>query len=81
MWVILQNVKPEVSKTAKDMKDSKRLWNYFKLEDPGDFPGSPVVKTPPPTVGGASLIPGPRTKIPHTAQHGQKKKKNQIGEA
>ena len=33
----------------------------------GDFPGGPGVKTPPSKVGGASLIPGLGTKIPHAS--------------
>ena len=30
-----------------------------------DFPGGPVVKNPPSNAGGAGLIPGLGTKIPH----------------
>ena len=33
-----------------------------------DFPGDPVVKTPPSNAGGAGLIPGQGTKIPHAPQ-------------
>ena len=31
----------------------------------GDFPGGPVVKNPPSSVGDGSSIPGRGTKIPH----------------
>ena len=42
-----------------------------------DFPGGPVVKTPPSTAGGAGLIPGWESKIPHATQRGQKKRKKE----
>ena len=32
-----------------------------------DFPGSPAVKTSPSKAGGACLIPGSGTKIPHAS--------------
>ena len=32
-----------------------------------DFPGGPVVKTSPSNAGGAGLIPGQGTKIPHAS--------------
>ena len=32
-----------------------------------DFPGSPMVKTLPSNAGGAGLIPGQGTKIPHAS--------------
>ena len=38
----------------------------------GAFPGGPVVKTPHFKAGGAGLLPGQETKIPHAVQHGQK---------
>ena len=34
----------------------------------GDFPGSPLVKTPPSKVGGEGLVPGLGNKIPHASQ-------------
>ena len=40
-----------------------------------DFPGGPVVKTPPSNAGGANLIPGQGTKIPYAARYDKKKKK------
>ena len=45
----------------------------------GDFPGSPVVKTPASTAGGTGSIPGQGTKIPHATWHSQKKKINRTG--
>ena len=45
---------------------NKRSWK---------FPGSPVVRALYFTAGGMGLIPGWGTKIPHAAEHGQKKKK------
>ena len=33
-----------------------------------DFPGGPVVKTPPSNAGGAGSIPGPGPKISHALQ-------------
>ena len=39
-----------------------------------DFPGSPMVKTLPSNAGGAGLIPGQGTQIPHTSRSSQKKK-------
>ena len=39
-----------------------------------DFPGGPVVKTPPSNEGGTGSIPGRGTKIPHAAWRNQKKK-------
>ena len=39
-----------------------------------DFPGSPVVKTPPSKAGGSGLIPVQETKIPHAERNGQKLK-------
>ena len=33
-----------------------------------DFPGGPAVRTSPSKAGGAGLIPGQRTKIPHASQ-------------
>ena len=39
-----------------------------------DFPGGVVVKTPAFTAGSMGLIPGQGTKIPHAAQHSQKKR-------
>ena len=44
----------------------------------GDFPGGPVVKTPHfqcRDAGGAGVIPGRGTNIPHAARCSQKKKK------
>ena len=41
----------------------------------GNFPGSPVVKTPRFTAGGAGSISGWGMEIPHAACCGQKKKK------
>ena len=38
---------------------------FFKNET-GDFPGGPVIKTSS-NAGGADLIPGQRTKFPHTS--------------
>ena len=35
---------------------------------PRNFPGGPVVKTAPSNAGGAGLILGQRTKIPHALQ-------------
>ena len=47
-----------------------------------DYPGGPVVKTPPSNAGGVGSIPGQGTKVPHAAGCGQKslkkKKKNLI---
>ena len=40
-----------------------------------DYPDSPVVKTLTSNSGGAGLIPGQGTEIPHAVQRGQKKKK------
>ena len=48
---------------------NKRSWK---------FPGSPVVRALYFTAGRMGLIPGWGTKIPHAAEHGQKKKKNQF---
>ena len=39
-----------------------------------DSPGSPVVKTLHLHAGGMGSVPHPGTKIPHAAQHWQKKK-------
>ena len=39
----------------------------LKTNNPGDFPGVPVVKNPPSNAGDTSLIPGQGTKIPHTS--------------
>ena len=39
-----------------------------------NFPGSPVVRTLASTAGGTGSISGGRSKIPHVAQHGPKKK-------
>ena len=47
----------EIFQTSK-----KSLLMYFPNGKCGDFPGGPVVKTPP---GNAGLIPGQGTKIPH----------------
>ena len=43
-----------------------------------DFPGGPVVKTPPSNAGGTGSIPGPGTNIPHAMWYGQKLKKQTI---
>lgn len=45
---------------------------FLKNKNMRGFPGPPVVKLCTSTAGGASLIPGPGTKIPHSAQCGQK---------
>ena len=49
-------------------------------QDPGDFPGSPVVKTLSSTAGRTGSTPGLGTKILHTVGRGQniKKKKRKI---
>ena len=47
----------------------------------GDFPGGPVVKTPHfqcRDAGGAGVIPGRGTNIPHAARCSQKKKKKSL---
>lgn len=40
-----------------------------------DFSGGPVVKAPPSNVGGAGLIPGRETKVPHAMGCSQKLKR------
>lgn len=47
----------------------------FKKAIIRDFPGSPVVKSPPCSAGGVGSIPGLETKIPHAMWFGQKKEK------
>ena len=47
----------------------------FKKAIIRDFPGSPVVKSPPCSAGGVGSIPGLETKIPHAMWFGKKKKK------
>ena len=49
---------------------------FFTIKNsPGmDFPGSPVVESPPSTAGGLGSIPGRGTKIPHAVWCGQKQK-------
>ena len=42
-----------------------------------DFPGGPVVKTPPSNAGGAGSIPGQRAKVPHALRCSQKFKKKE----
>ena len=44
-------------------------------QDPGDFPGSPVVKTLSSTAGRMGSTPGLGTKILHTVGRGQNIKK------
>ena len=44
-----------------------------------DSPGSPVVKTLHLHAGGMGSVPHPGNKIPHAAQHWQKKKKPHLG--
>ena len=39
---------------------------------PGDFPGSPEVKTSPSNAGGAGSVPGKGVKIPHALGHKNK---------
>ena len=48
---------------------------FIKEFSYGDFPGSPVVKTPCFDCRGMGSIPGQGTKILRAARHGQKKKK------
>ena len=45
-----------------------------KIYKVSDFPGSPVVRTLASAEGGTGSISGGRSKIPHVAQRGQKKK-------
>ena len=40
-----------------------------KHTHPGDFPGGPVVKSPPSSAGDKCSIPGQGTKIPHATGH------------
>ena len=47
----------------------------FKNVCSGDFPGSPMVKTPHFQCRSVGSISGRGTKIPHAAWHSQKKKK------
>ena len=47
--------------------------NFLLNHIPRDFPGGPVVHTS--TAGGAHLISGRGTKIPHAEWHSQKNKK------
>ena len=57
-WNVLQ----ERSHTRRGHKTS-----FNKLKRTGDFSGGPAVKNPPSNAGGAGLIPGQGTKIPHAA--------------
>ena len=50
------------------------VWTFVNML--GDFPGAPVVKTPPSNAEDAGSIPGWGTKIPHASQ--PKKKKQNI---
>ena len=51
--------------------------SYFVLEvSIRDFPGGPVVKTSRFHCKGHGFIPAQGTKIPHSTQHSQKKKKS-----
>ena len=43
----------------------------------GDFPGAPVVKTPPFNAENAGSIPGWGTKIPHASQPEKTKQKTE----
>ena len=45
------------------------------MEDFGDFPGGPVVKTSPSKAGGAGSIPDRGAKIPHASWPKKKNKK------
>ena len=49
--------------------------NYKKLRS---FPDGPVVRLPVSSAGRTDLIPDQGTKIPHTVQHSQKKKKMKL---
>ena len=42
-------------------------WSSFKKKINRDFPGCPVVKSPPSNVGDVGSIPGQGTKIPRAA--------------
>ena len=44
----------------------------------GDFPGGPVVNTPPFNAEGKGLIPGQGIKVPHVTWYGQKIKINSV---
>ena len=46
----------------------------LKKEAKGGFSNGPVVETLPSNAGGVGSIPGQRTKIPHAALKGQRKK-------
>ena len=46
----------------------KNGFSYIKIKCLWDFPGAPVVKTPPSSAGDVGSIPGWGTKIPHAAQ-------------
>ena len=56
-------------------REEKRRWHTEEgsLQDVWDFPGGPVVKTSPSSVGGAGSIAGQGAKIPHASRP-----KNQI---
>ena len=43
-------------------------FSAIRMNELWDFPGGPVVKTLPSSVGGAGLIPGQGAKIPHALQ-------------
>ena len=54
-----------ISKITRSWYNSIEKKKTFKKWAKGDFPGGPVVKNLPSNAGGAGLIPGRGTKIPH----------------
>ena len=57
------------------MVQLSRLTNYtcYIIKNNWDFPGSPVVKTPPSNAEDVGSIPGQGTKIPHAMWSRDKK--------
>ena len=65
-WAPVFPCQPHVVRLLSSLGSTLR--SDGQKRDPGDFPGSPVVKNPPSNAGDRSLIPGLGTDILHTME-------------